>query len=91
MPPFGLDPARQTIVGARPPGAPPAWLSPRHRLVLALFGFGLVCVGGLAGACVAAFAAGARHTAALFGLATLAAAPLPLLGPLQDWWRHRRR
>ncbi len=68
----------------------PEWLSPRHRLVLGLFALGLVVVGALAGLTVAAFASGAREAAALFALATLAASPLVLLGPVQDWWRFRR-
>jgi hypothetical protein len=69
---------------------PPAWLSARHRLVLALFALGLLTVGALAGLTVAAFASGARGAAAVFALLTLAASPLLLLGPVQDWWRFRR-
>ena len=36
------------------------------------------------------FVIGARVWSAIFALATLAAAPLLLLGPVLDWWRHRR-
>lgn len=93
--PFGLDPTRQYDVGrdGRPTtddSAPAAWLDARHRLMLGLFGLGLVLVGGLAGASVAALLSGARGWAAAFALATLLASPLLLLGPVQDWWRHRR-
>lgn len=94
--PFGLDPERVTDVGRDgrplPPAVPPPeWLSPRHRLILGLFALGALVVGGLAGATVAAFASGARGWAAVLALLTLAASPLLALGPLQDWWRHRRR
>ncbi|WP_421993836.1 hypothetical protein [Roseococcus sp.] len=94
--PFGLDPSRTYDVGrdgqareTRVP--PPEWLSGRHRLILGLFALGAVVVGGLAGVTVAAFASGARSTAAIFALLTLAASPLLLVGPLQDRWRHRPR
>ncbi|MBC7431504.1 MAG: hypothetical protein H7345_05505 [Rubritepida sp.] len=90
LPPFGLDPARQVDVGGRPAGPPPEWLGARHRLVLGLFALGLLCVGGLAGLSIAAFASGARGLAAAFGLAAVLASPPTLLGPVQDWWRHRR-
>jgi hypothetical protein len=69
---------------------PPEWLSPRHRLVLALFALALVVIGALAGVTVAAFASGARGAAAVFALLTLASLPLLAVGPLQDWWRFRR-
>ena len=88
--PFGLDPARQMDVGRRPAGPPPEWLGARHRLVLGLFALGLLFVGALAGLSIAAFASGARGLAAAFGLAAVLASPLTLLGPVQDWWRHRR-
>jgi hypothetical protein len=93
--PFGLDPERVLDVGRdgrpMPPAAPPPeWLSTRHRLILGLFAVGAVVVGALGGATVAAFASGARGWAAIFALLTLAASPLLALGPLQDWWRHRR-
>ncbi|WP_424811786.1 hypothetical protein [Roseococcus sp. YIM B11640] len=93
--PFGLDPERRFEVTGqgevREPGAPPPeWLSGRHRLILGLFGLALVIVGALAGVTVAAFASGSRGTAAVFALFTLAATPLLLLGPAQDWWRFRR-
>lgn len=93
MPPFGLDPERITDVGwnGRPQGPPPTWLSARHRLVIGLFALGALVVGALAGATVAAFASGARGWAAVLALLTLAASPLLALGPVQDWWRHRRR
>lgn len=93
MAPFGLDPERITDLGwnGRPQVRPPAWLSARHRLVIGLFALGALVVGGLAGATVAAFASGARGAAAVLALLTLAASPLLVLGPVQDWWRHRRR
>ena len=69
---------------------PPDWLSYRHRLILGIFALGALVVGALAGATVAAFATGARGMAAIFALMTLVSAPLLALGPLQDWWRHRR-
>ena len=92
--PFGLDPGRVMDVGrdgrpVAPTAPPPAWLSTRHRLILGLFGAAALVVGGLAGATVAAFASGARGPAAVLALMTLASAPLLLLGPVQDWWRHR--
>ncbi len=37
-----------------------------------------------------ALALGLRLLAAGFGLAWVLALPLLLLGPVQDWWRHRR-
>jgi len=94
--PFGLDPGRVVDVDragrpVAPSAPPPEWLSTRHRLVLGLFALATLVVGGLAGATVAAFASGARGWAAVFALLTLACSPLLLLGPVQDWWRHRRR
>lgn len=59
--------------------------------MLGLFFLALVVVGALAGATVAAFASGARGAAAVLGLLTVLASPSLLLGPAQDWWRHRRR
>jgi hypothetical protein len=44
----------------------------------------------LAGGAVLSLALGWRFLAAGFGLLTLMASPLLLLGPVQDWWRHRR-
>jgi len=58
--------------------------------VLALFFLAVTVVGALAGATVAAFASGARGAAAVLALLTLLASPALLLGPAQDWWRHRR-
>jgi hypothetical membrane protein len=58
--------------------------------VLALFALALIVVGALAGLTVAAYASGAREAAAVFALLTLASLPLLAIGPLQDWWRHRR-
>ncbi|UPY35756.1 hypothetical protein [Sediminicoccus sp. KRV36] len=94
--PFGLDPDTIQDVGrdGRPmerATPPPEWFSARHRLILGLFALGAIVVGGLAGATVAAFASGARGWAAILALLTLAASPSLALGPLQDWWRHRRR
>lgn len=87
--PFGLDASRQVDIDR--PAPPPEWLGPRHRLMLGLFALGLIFVGGLAGLSLAALAAGARGWAAVFALAALLASPMLLLGPVQDWWRHRRR
>lgn len=94
--PFGLDPGRVTDVGRdgrplAPELPPPEWLSGRHRLILGLFAMGGLVVGALAGATVAALASGARGWAAVLALLTLVASPLLVLGPVQDWWRHRRR
>ncbi|MFC7477611.1 hypothetical protein ACFQS7_24845 [Dankookia sp. GCM10030260] len=50
----------------------------------------MAVVGGLAGLCVLALALGARLAAAGLALATLAATPLLGVGPVLDWWRHRR-
>ncbi|WP_431269299.1 hypothetical protein [Dankookia sp. P2] len=47
-------------------------------------------IGLLAGLTVLAFALGARLAAAGLALATLAATPLLGVGPVLDWWRHRR-
>ncbi|MDO9708527.1 hypothetical protein [Paracraurococcus lichenis] len=51
---------------------------------------GIGITGILAGLTVAALAMGARILAAGLALATLAAAPLVGIGPVLDWWRHRR-
>lgn len=51
---------------------------------------GAAITGALAGLTVLSLALGARLFAAGFALATLAAAPLVGVGPLLDWWRHRR-
>ncbi len=93
--PFGLDQARQYDVGrdGRPTtdaSETAAHGSARHRLSLILFGTGLLLVGALAGLSMAALLSGARAWAALFALGMLLASPLLLLGPVQDWWRHRR-
>lgn len=94
-PAFRIDPARLYDV---PPdglprtdtGAPAAWLSPRHRGLLAWAALGAAATGSLAGLSVLSLALGARPWAAGFALATLAAAPLLVVGPALDWWRHRR-
>ena len=69
---------------------PPEFLSGRHRLILGIFALGALVVGALAGVTVAALASGSRAWAAIFALLTLATSPLLVLGPVQDWWRHRR-
>jgi hypothetical protein len=51
---------------------------------------GSAAIGLLASSTVLAFALGARLLAALLALATLAATPLLGVGPVLDWWRHRR-
>lgn len=93
--PFGLDPARQYEVGRN--GRPSTddsqaadHGSARHRVTLLLFGLGLLLVGALAGLSLAALLSGARGWAAAFALGMVMASPLLLLGPVQDWWRHRR-
>jgi len=58
--------------------------------VLGWTALGATLVASLAGVTVLAFAIGARLTAAGFALAMLAATPLLGLGPMLDWWRHRR-
>ncbi len=58
--------------------------------MLAIFFASAALIGALAGATIAAFASGAEGAAAVLGLLTLLSAPLLLLGPAQDWWRHRR-
>lgn len=68
----------------------PEWLGPRHRRILAWSAFGVAVEGGWAGLTVLCFLLGARPWAAGFALALLAASPLLLVGPVQDWWRHRR-
>jgi len=93
--PFGLDQARQYEVGrdgrpASDEGVVARHGSARHGLSVALFGLGLLLVGALAGLSLAALVSGARGWAALFALGMLLASPLLLLGPAQDWWRHRR-
>jgi len=94
-PPFAIDPARLYEVG--PDGTPrtdtaeaPEWLGPRHRHLLAWAALGAGLTGGLAGLSVLCLMLGARLWAAGFALATLAAAPLLVVGPALDWWRHRR-
>ncbi len=51
---------------------------------------GVAATGLMAGFTVLAFALGARLVAAVFALAMLAVTPLLGLGPVLDWWRHRR-
>ena len=94
-PPFVVDPARLYEVGRD--GTPHtdesdamAWLGPRHRRLLGLVALAAFLVGGLAGLTVACLVFGARLWAAGLALATHAAAPLLLVGPGLDWWRHRR-
>jgi hypothetical protein len=71
-------------------GAPPEWLGLRHRRIIGWVAFGGAVTGGLAGVTVTCFVLGARLWAAGFALATLAAAPLLAVGPVLDWWWHRR-
>ncbi len=68
----------------------PEWLGPRHRHLLAWAVLGAAATGGLAGLTVLCLALGARFWAASFALATIAAAPLLVVGPVLDWWRHKR-
>ncbi|WP_149537624.1 hypothetical protein [Siccirubricoccus phaeus] len=70
--------------------SPPQWLDARHRALLGWAALGAVATGGLAGLSVACLALGAQRWAAGFALAMLAAAPLLGVGPVLDWWRHRR-
>ncbi len=71
-------------------GTPPAFLSSRHRLLLGLSAIAALLLGVSATSSVICLALGWRVPAAGFGLLTLLASPLLLLGPVQDWWRHRR-
>ncbi len=95
-PPFAVDPARLYEVGRD--GAPRTgtadpgmeWLGLRHRRLLLATAAAALLVGALAGLTVACFVLGARLWAAGFALGTLAAAPLLLVGPGLDWWRHGR-
>ncbi|MBY0333979.1 MAG: hypothetical protein K2X49_25255 [Acetobacteraceae bacterium] len=97
-PGFAIDPSRLYEVGTdgrprtRDP-APPAmeWLGARHRRLLLAVALPAALVGLLAGLTVACFVLGVRLWAAGFALGTLAAAPLMLVGPGLDWWRHGRR
>ena len=93
--PFPVDPARLYEVGRNgtprtDTGSPPEWLGPRHRRILAWSALGAVVEGGLAGLTVLCFLLGARLWAAGSALALIAASLLLLVGPLQDWWHHRR-
>ncbi|SDB08522.1 hypothetical protein [Belnapia rosea] len=94
-PPFSIDPARLYDVGQdgiprTDTGEAPEWLSLRHRRLLGWVALGSLMVGGLAGLCVLCFMLGARLWAAAFALAMMAATPLLGIGPVLDWWRHRR-
>lgn len=93
--PFEIDPARLYDVGRdgiprTDTGTAPEWLGPRHRRVLAWTALGAMATGALAGLCVLCFILGARLWAAGLALAMLAATPLVAVGPVLDWWRHRR-
>jgi hypothetical protein len=92
---FPIDPSRLYEVGRdgiprTDTGQAPEWLGPRHRRILAWTALGAVVSGGCAGLTLLCFLIGARLAAAWFALATLATAPLLLVGPAEDWWRHRR-
>ncbi len=94
-PPFVINPAR--LYEVAPDGTPrtdrataPEWLGRRHRQLLAWAALGAGATGGLAALTVFCFVLGARLWAAGFALATLAAAPLLAVGPVLDWWWHRR-
>lgn len=94
-PGFSVDPRRLYDVAddgtpRTDTAVPAAWLGPRHRRLLAWAGVGAVATGGLAGLTVFCFVLGARFWAAIFALGTLAAAPLLVVGPWLDWWRHKR-
>ncbi len=92
---FAIDPRRLYEVGRD--GIPRTdaagtmeWFGPRHRrLLVTCAGAGLL-VATLASLSALCLVLGARLAAALAALGTLAAAPLLLLGPGLDWWRHRR-
>lgn len=94
---FEIDESRLYEVGpgggaGTPRDAEPMdWLGPRHRRLLAVVAATAGLVGMLAGLSAACLMLGARHWAAAFALAMLAASPLLLLGPGLDRWRHRRR
>ncbi len=70
--------------------APPAFLSYRHRLLLGLSALAALLLATLAAGSILSLALGWRLMAAGFGLLTVLASPLLLLGLAQDWWRHRR-
>jgi hypothetical protein len=93
--PFKIDPDRLFDVAPdgkpRRAALPLQWLDGRHRALLAWAALGGLVIGGFATLTVFAFALGQRLWAAVFALATLAAAPLLGAGPALDWWRHRRR
>ncbi len=95
-PGFSIDPSRLYEVGrdgiphTRDPGPPPMeWLGARHRRLVLSVAVAAALVAVLTGLTVASFVLGARLWAAGFALATLAAAPLLLVGPGIDRWRHR--
>ncbi|MCO6418701.1 hypothetical protein JYK14_21440 [Siccirubricoccus sp. KC 17139] len=69
---------------------PPEWLDARHRALLGWAALGAFLTGGLAGLSVACLAFGANLWAAGLALAMLGTAPLLGVGPVLDWWRHRR-
>jgi len=90
-----VDPARLYEVGRdgvprTDATEPMEWLGPRHRRLLASVAGAAALEGGLVAITILCFVIGARVWSAIFALATLAAAPLLLLGPVLDWWRHRR-
>ncbi len=58
--------------------------------MLGLGALAALLLGALAALSILALALGWRLLAAGFALALLLASPLLLLGPAQDWWRHRR-
>ena len=93
--PFAIDPSRLYEVDSdgtlrTDTAEPMEWLGPRHRRLLLSFAGAMALVSALAAATVICLMVGARLWSAAFALATLAAAPLLLLGPALDWWRHRR-
>ncbi|GGC29651.1 hypothetical protein GCM10011504_04850 [Siccirubricoccus deserti] len=95
QPPFVVDPRRLYEVGRdgtprTDTAEPPEWLGPRHLRLLGWAALGAGLTGGLAALSVACLALGARLWAAGFALAVVAASPLLVLGPVLDWWRHRR-
>lgn len=58
--------------------------------MLGLNALAALLLAALAMGAVVSLALGWRLPAAGFALALVLASPLLLLGPVQDWWRHRR-
>jgi hypothetical protein len=71
-------------------GTPPGFSSPRYRRLMGLGALATALMLACAALAILALGLGWRLAAAGFGLGFVLACPLLLLGPVQDWWRHRR-